>query len=311
MILAILQARMASPRMPGKALASLAGEPMIQRQIERLRAARTLSRIVVATSVEAVDDPLAAFLVSRGQTVYRGAPVDLLGRFARCAESIGGVSHVVRIKGDAPFVDPALVDKAVRIAMDSGCDYVANRGWFGYPKGMEVEVVRAPLLIAAAEADRDPTRPHLADRLPARRSGTLSVGQFRRAARSVDPRLAGKDPCRPDLRARGLRRPAQRRPGLRHARRARPDRRAAGLGEVRGLGRKVADDRYLEPGCRVRLINHADGSSEDGIVVHCWWAEEIAAYDCYVAFLGQSIPEGRPHTKPYVLRYASISLSDI
>ncbi len=51
MILAILQARMASQRMPGKALASLAGQPMIQRQIERLRAARTLSRIVVATSV--------------------------------------------------------------------------------------------------------------------------------------------------------------------------------------------------------------------------------------------------------------------
>ncbi|MDO9334802.1 MAG: NTP transferase domain-containing protein [Caulobacter sp.] len=156
MILAILQARMASRRMPGKALAALAGQPMILRQIERLRAARTLSRIVVATSVEATDDPLAAFLVSRGQTVFRGAPVDLLGRFARCAESVGGVSHVVRIKGDAPFVDPAIVDKAVRIALDSDADYVANRGWFGFPKGMEVEVIRAPVLVAAARADRDP-----------------------------------------------------------------------------------------------------------------------------------------------------------
>ena len=156
MILAILQARMASQRMPGKSLASLGGQPMILRQIERLRAARTLSRIVVATSVEASDDPLAAFLVSRGQAVYRGAPVDLLGRFARCADSIGGVSHVVRIKGDAPFVDPAIVDKAVRIALDSGATYVANRGWFGFPRGMEVEVMTAPALIAAAEAPRDP-----------------------------------------------------------------------------------------------------------------------------------------------------------
>ena len=109
MILAILQARMASQRMPGKSLASLGGQPMIQRQIERLRAARTLSRIVVATSVETSDDPLAAFLVSRGQAVYRGAPVDLLGRFASCLESaggadpIGGVSHVVRIKGFMEF----------------------------------------------------------------------------------------------------------------------------------------------------------------------------------------------------------------
>lgn len=156
MILAILQARMASQRMPGKALASLAGQPMVLRQIERLRAARTLSRTVVATSTQASDDPLAAFLVSRGQAVFRGAPIDLLGRFARCAESVGGSSHVVRIKGDAPFVDPALVDKAVRIALDSGADYVANRGWFGFPKGLEVEVIRTPLLIAAAGADRDP-----------------------------------------------------------------------------------------------------------------------------------------------------------
>lgn len=155
MILAILQARMASRRMPGKSLASLAGQPMILRQIERLRAARTLGRIVVATSVEAADDPLAAYLVSRGQAVYRGAPVDLLSRFARCAEAAGSASHVVRIKGDAPFVDPALVDKAVRIALESDADYVTNRDFSGFPKGMEVEVIRAPLLIAAASAARD------------------------------------------------------------------------------------------------------------------------------------------------------------
>jgi len=155
MILAILQSRMTSRRLPGKALASLAGQPMVLRQIERLRAARTLSKVVVATSVEAADDPLAAFLVSRGQAVYRGAPVDLLGRFARCAE-VAGASHVVRIKGDAPFVDPAIVDKAARIALESGADYVHNRGWFGFPKGLEVEVIRTPALIAAAEAPRDP-----------------------------------------------------------------------------------------------------------------------------------------------------------
>jgi len=156
MILAILQSRMASQRLPGKALASLAGQPMVLRQIERLRAARTLARVVVATSVEAADDPLAAFLVSRGQAVFRGAPVDLLGRFARCAEAAGGTSHVVRIKGDAPFVDPAIVDRAVRIAQDSGADYVHNRGWFGFPRGLEVEVIRTPVLIAAAQAPRDP-----------------------------------------------------------------------------------------------------------------------------------------------------------
>jgi spore coat polysaccharide biosynthesis protein SpsF len=159
MILAILQARMASSRLPGKSLAALAGQPMILRQIERLRGSRALSKVVVATSVESGDDGLAAFLVSRGQAVYRGAPVDLLSRFARCAEAAGDVSHVVRIKGDAPFVDAGIIDKAVRLALETGADHVSNRHPASYPRGLEVEVVRAPVLIAAASAPRDPLTP--------------------------------------------------------------------------------------------------------------------------------------------------------
>lgn len=68
-------------------------------------------------------------------------------------------------------------------------------------------------------------------------------------------------------------------------------------------------DRYLEPGTQVRLTNHADGEWEDGIVVHCWFREEIGAHDCYVAFFGDAIPTGQPEAKPYVLRYASTSLT--
>lgn len=68
-------------------------------------------------------------------------------------------------------------------------------------------------------------------------------------------------------------------------------------------------DRYLEPGTEVRLINHGDGSWEDGVVVHCWLSDEIKGHDCYVAFFGESIPAGQPAAKPYVLRYASTSLT--
>jgi len=186
MILAILQARMASRRMPGKSLASLAGQPMILRQIERLRAARTLGRVMVATSVDAADDPLAAYLLSRGQAVYRGAPIDLLGRFARCLEAAGQVSHVVRIKGDAPFVDPALIDRAVRIALESDADYVTNRDCSGFPRGMEVEVIRAPLLIAAADAPRDVAA-------PASPTAFLRQGSFRTARFAAPRDLSGLD----------------------------------------------------------------------------------------------------------------------
>lgn len=156
MIIAVVQARMDSRRLPGKAMAPLRGEPMIWRQVERLRAARCLTKTVVATSHHPSDDPLAAWLVSRGQPVFRGAPTDLLDRFARCAAAAGPVSHVVRIKGDAPFVDPRLVDEAVRLALASRAAYVGCRSPRTLPLGMEVEVVTTAALNAAAAIARDP-----------------------------------------------------------------------------------------------------------------------------------------------------------
>jgi spore coat polysaccharide biosynthesis protein SpsF len=155
MILTIVQARMGSKRLPGKALASLHGQPLIWRQLERLRAGRCPTKVVVATSCEAADDALAAWLVSQGQTVFRGAPTDLLDRFARCAASAGPVSHVVRIKGDQPFVDPKIVDEAIRLSLASGADYVSNREPASYPMGMEVEVITAKALREAAADPRE------------------------------------------------------------------------------------------------------------------------------------------------------------
>lgn len=155
MILTIVQARMGSKRLPGKALASLQGQPMIWRQLERLRAARCPSKTIVATSCEPSDDPLAAWLVSRGQAVFRGAPTDILDRFARCIVSTGPVSHVVRIKGDAPFVDPRLVDEGIRLALKSQADYVTNRDFSAPATGLEVEVVTAGAILAAAAEPRE------------------------------------------------------------------------------------------------------------------------------------------------------------
>lgn len=155
MILTIVQARMGSKRLPGKSLASLHGQPMIQRQLERLRGGRCPTKVIVATSCEPSDDALASWLVSKGQAVFRGAPTDLLDRFARCATSAGQVSHVVRIKGDAPFVDVRLIDEGVRLALASGADYVTNRD-AGFPRGLEVEIVTARALQQTADEVRDP-----------------------------------------------------------------------------------------------------------------------------------------------------------
>jgi len=156
MILAVLQARLGASRLPGKALATLQGEPMILRQLERLRGARCLTKIIVATSADPADDALAGLVVSRGYTVHRGAGSDILDRIARCAEAVSKASHVVRIKGDAPFVDPGIVDEAVRLALASGADYTSNRVHRTFPAGMEVEVITARALRLAAAELRDP-----------------------------------------------------------------------------------------------------------------------------------------------------------
>jgi len=70
----------------------------------------------------------------------------------------------------------------------------------------------------------------------------------------------------------------------------------------------MRSDIYLPPGTRVRR-DDVEGSAEFGVVIHCWLSEEICAHDCYVAFFGDALPEGRPNEKPYVLRYASVSLT--
>ncbi|MFN3674845.1 MAG: hypothetical protein ACK4TC_02620 [Sphingomonas pseudosanguinis] len=75
------------------------------------------------------------------------------------------------------------------------------------------------------------------------------------------------------------------------------------------------DDRYIPSGTRVRLdaLVYDDDrvASEFGVVVHCWLDDQIGGYDCYVALFGDAFPEGRPSEKPYILRYASVSLTTI
>ena len=151
MILAVLQARTASTRMPGKVMAPICGEPMIWRQLERIRTARSISKVVVATTVDPSDDGLAAFLLGRGCSVHRGEFKNVLGRFSACAEA-WDASHVVRLSADCPLIDPQLIDAAVGLALKAGADYVGNLEQRTYPQGLEVEVATA---LALAAADRE------------------------------------------------------------------------------------------------------------------------------------------------------------
>jgi spore coat polysaccharide biosynthesis protein SpsF len=150
MILAIVQARMSSARLPGKVMAPILGEPMIVRLLERVRRAKTLGKILVATSTDPSDEPLAQLLTARGYPVFRGALNDVLARYAQAAGTAGEPTHVVRITADCPLIDPGLIDEAVRLAIASGAAYAGNTVRRTYPQGLEVEVVTTDALFTAA-----------------------------------------------------------------------------------------------------------------------------------------------------------------
>lgn len=162
MPLAILQARMSSTRLPGKVLLPLAGAPMILRQIERVRRARRIGRLVVATSTEASDNPLADVLAEAGVEVHRGPLDDVLARFAGALDAYPA-DHVVRLTGDCPLADPEAIDAAVVLHIESGADYTSNTPvTFAFPKGLDVEVITADALRrAAADAATPEEREHV------------------------------------------------------------------------------------------------------------------------------------------------------
>lgn len=157
MILAILQARMSSTRLPGKVMAEVAGAPMIVRQIERLGRARRLDRIVVATSTDRSDDGLAAMLALHGVAVHRGPLDDVLTRFEGALQAFGPAEVLVRLTGDCPLADPDVIDATIALLLDQGLDYAANTPTRRtYPKGLDVEVMRADGLLRAAREATDP-----------------------------------------------------------------------------------------------------------------------------------------------------------
>jgi spore coat polysaccharide biosynthesis protein SpsF len=143
--LAIVQARMSSTRLPGKTLADVDGEPMLALLLRRLARARLVERIVVATSTDAVDDPIAGVAREAGAGVSRGAREDVLARLVAAAGEHRG--PLVRITADCPLIDPSIVDATVaRFLAVPGCAYASNIEPRTFPDGLDVEVVDAGAL---------------------------------------------------------------------------------------------------------------------------------------------------------------------
>lgn len=160
-----IQARVSSSRLPGKVLADLGGMPMILFMVDRVRRAKTLDRVVVVTSKEASDDPLADILADAKVDCFRGALDDVLDRFASAASHYDAET-IVRLTGDCPLIDPRLIDAVIESLTASGADYASNIAPPTYPDGMDVEAFTMDALkrahgAATLGSDREHVTPWL------------------------------------------------------------------------------------------------------------------------------------------------------
>jgi spore coat polysaccharide biosynthesis protein SpsF len=147
---------MTSTRLPGKVLMDIAGRPALALQLERLGRTTELDEIVVATSADASDDPVAELCRRIGVRVVRGPLHDVLERY-RLAGAELGADAIVRITGDCPLIDPAIVDLVVARWRATTADYATNREEpRSYPVGMDTEVVSWRVLETAAREATDP-----------------------------------------------------------------------------------------------------------------------------------------------------------
>jgi spore coat polysaccharide biosynthesis protein SpsF (cytidylyltransferase family) len=154
LILAVLQARMGSERLPGRPSMPLARAPLVVRQIERMARARRVDRIVVSTTTDNLDDALEAVVRREAIAVHRGPPQDELARLAG-ALAAHPADHVVRVGDDSPLIDPELIDATIDLHLSERADHTTNRSpGAAYPAGQGVEVITADgLRRLAAESE--------------------------------------------------------------------------------------------------------------------------------------------------------------
>jgi spore coat polysaccharide biosynthesis protein SpsF (cytidylyltransferase family) len=141
-VLAIIQARMGSSRLPGKMLMPIVnGKGPLELMAERVMKAENIGMLGIATTDSEKDDKLAELCDKLGLPVFRGSEEDVLDRFYKAALSFGDYKTVVRLTGDCPLHDPAVIDEVIEFYNNSDCVYASNINPPTYPDGLDAEVV--------------------------------------------------------------------------------------------------------------------------------------------------------------------------
>jgi glutamate-1-semialdehyde 2,1-aminomutase len=191
-IVAIVQARMGSTRLPNKVMKPINGVPMIELLLMRLSKTKEIGQILVATSTDPRNIPMAEHVRSLGYACETGSENDVLDRYVQAAEA-HSADVVVRITGDCPLVDPQLVDDCIRKFKVNGRDYFSNIAPPSYPDGLDIEVVTlAALQRARRESDKAYDHEHVTPYV--RESGLFSVASVQNDVDLSERRWTVDDP---------------------------------------------------------------------------------------------------------------------
>ncbi len=172
-VLAIVQARMGSTRLPDKVMRKVGGVTVIELLLTRLSESNAINQIVVATSIDSANDPLVQHVNGLGYETFQGSEQDVLDRFYFAAKQFDA-DIVIRITGDCPLTDPILVDEAIKKFTTSGVDYLCNMSPPTYPDGLDIEVFTFSALERAHQETKVPSdREHVTPFI--RESGLFST----------------------------------------------------------------------------------------------------------------------------------------
>lgn len=153
-IVASVEARMGSSRLPGKVVMDVHGKPVIERLTDRLRTCKLLDDVVLATTNSPADDQLEEWGEKAGISVYRGSEDDVLDRVVRAHEEMS-TDIIVEITGDCPLLDPAVIDLGIETFLANECDVVTNVRLPSYPEGSDVQVYHFDALKKVADTIDD------------------------------------------------------------------------------------------------------------------------------------------------------------
>ncbi len=154
-VVASIEARMTSSRLPGKVLADVHGAPALARLVRRLKRCASLDGIVLATTVNRDDDPLEALASAEGIACHRGSEEDVLLRVVEAHRKMKS-EVIVEVTGDATLLDPAVIELGVATFLSGDIDVVSNTWHLTYPQGADVQVFRLSDLEAVEREVADP-----------------------------------------------------------------------------------------------------------------------------------------------------------